>query len=262
MTGFSMTHQHAVLTVNGHEEFRAGESQHQLLVFLEAMTGNMNAFALAVNHLGSENHQPVDRVHHGNGVPRNGARGENDRVGGLHLHLRVFTPGDPAEGSQTLTLTAGHQQQRLPIGDVVDLLDRHKQLIGSTHVAQLPGLADHIEHRPTEQANLATVLERQFKNHRHPMNRAGEGGDNHPALGTGDMPVKIWKHRAFRRTESRHLRVGGIAEQTENALVAVMGQPLYIEMFTIHRGVVELEIAGENDGSHRSLDGQRVAVGH
>ena len=82
--------------MDGNKELGLGESQHQLLVFLEAVARHVNAFALAIDNLGAKHHQLVDRVHHRDGVPRDRTRRENDRVGGFHLHLRVITTGDPA----------------------------------------------------------------------------------------------------------------------------------------------------------------------
>jgi len=179
------------------------------------------------------------------------------------LTTEIVLPGiGLAEKMIVFALTAGHQQQRFPIGHVVDLLDRHEQIIGSTHVAEFPGLGDHIEHRTAKQAHLAPVLERQLQDHRHAVNRAGEGGDDHPALRLCHVAIEIGEHGTLRRTEAGHLGVGGIAEQTEHAFVAVMGETGQVEMLAIHRRVVEFEIAGEDDRAHRCGDRQREAVGH
>ena len=88
-----------MLTVHWHEIFGLGEGKHQFLIFLETVAGNVNTLALAVNHLGPQHHQPVDGVDHRDGVPRNRAGREDDRVGALDLHLGVITAGDAAEGS-------------------------------------------------------------------------------------------------------------------------------------------------------------------
>ena len=169
MTGLGVLHQHAVLTVNGDEELGLGESQHQLLVLLKTMAGHMNALTFAVDNLRPEHHQPVDRVDHGNRVSWNRAGGENNRVGGFNPDLGMFTTGDAAQGRKWFALATGHQQQGFAIGHIIDLLDRHKQLIRSPHVAKFTGFGDHIQHGTPQEANLATVLERQLKNHRNPM---------------------------------------------------------------------------------------------
>ena len=96
---FAVGNEHAVLTVHWHEIFGLGEGQHQFLIFLETVAGNVNTLALAVNHLRAQHHQPVDGVDHRDGVPRNRAGREDDRVGALYLHLGVITAGDAAEGS-------------------------------------------------------------------------------------------------------------------------------------------------------------------
>ena len=259
---FAVGHQHPVLAVHRHEVLGLGEGQHQLLVFLEAMARHVDAFALAVNHLGAEHHQAVNGVDHRDGVARDRAGGKNDRVGGFHLHLRMLTAGNAAEGRQRFALATGHQQQGFPIGQITDLLDRHKQIVGGTHVAQLPRLGDHVEHRAAQQAHLAAVLERQLQDHRDAVNRAGKGGDDHPAFGLGNVAIQAGEHRALRRAETGHLGVGGIAEQAQHTLLAVMGQAGHVEGLAIHRRVVELEVTGEDHGAHGGGDGQREAVGH
>ena len=89
-------HQHPVFTVHRHEELGPGEGQHQFLVFLEAMARDVNAFALAVDHLGAQHHQLVDGVDHGNRVSRDRTGRENDRVRGLDPHLGMLTARDAA----------------------------------------------------------------------------------------------------------------------------------------------------------------------
>ena len=84
-------HKHAVLTMHRHEEARLGEGQHQLLIFLEAVTRHVNTLTFAINDLGPEHHQPVDRVDHGDGVARNGTGGKDNRVAGFHFDLRMLS---------------------------------------------------------------------------------------------------------------------------------------------------------------------------
>ena len=245
-----------------HEELGPRQGQHQLVVLLETVTRHVNAFPLAIDHLGAKHHQLVDSVDNRDRVSRNRAGRKDDRVTGLHLHLGMFAPGDAAEGSQGLPLAAGHQQQGFAVGQITNLLDRHEQFIGGSHVAQFACLGDHIEHGAAQQAHLATILERQFQDHRDPMDRAGEGGDDHPTLRLGDMAIQVGEHGTLGRTEARQLSVGGVTEQTQHTLLAVMGKAGDVEVLAIDRGVVELEVAGENNHASRSGDRQRVAVGH
>ena len=84
-------HQHPVLAVHGHHELGLGQRQHQLLVFLEAVTRNVDALAFAIHNLGAKHHQLVDGVHHRDGVPGDGAGREDDRVGALDLNLGMLT---------------------------------------------------------------------------------------------------------------------------------------------------------------------------
>ena len=174
----------------------------------------------------------------------------------------MLAAGDPAESGQRFALAAGHQQQGFAIGQVADLLDRHEQLVGGAHVAQLARLGNHIEHGAAQQAHLAAVLEGQLQNHRHPVNRAGEGGDDHPAFGLGDVTIQVGEHRPLAGGKAGHLGVGGVAEQTQHPLLTMVSEARHIKGLTIHRGVVELEVTGEDHRAHRGGDGQREAVGH
>ena len=260
--GLAVADEHAVLAVHRHEELGTGEGQHQLLVLLEAVARDVDALALAVDHLGAQHHQPVNGVHHRDGVPGDRARGEDDRVARLDLHLGVLTAGDAAQGSQRLTLTTGHEQQGLAVGEVANLLDRNEQIIRSAHVAQLTGLGDHVEHRAAEEADFAAVLHGQLQDHRDAMDRARKGRHDHPAFGLGDVAIQGREDRTFGGAEAGDFGVGGIAKEAENALLAVMGEAGHIEVFAVDRGVVELEVTREDDRPHRGGDGQREAVCH
>ncbi len=96
LSSFAVGNEHAVLTMHRHKIFGLGEGQHQLLVFLEAVARDVNTLALAINHLGTEHHQPVDRVDHRDGVARDRAGRENNRVGAFNLHLGMLATGDAA----------------------------------------------------------------------------------------------------------------------------------------------------------------------
>ena len=168
-------------------------------------------------------------------LPRDGTGRKDDGVGGFDLHLGMFSAGDAAEGRQRFALAAGHEQQGFPVGQVTDLLDRHEQIVGAAHVAELPGLGDHVEHGAAQQAHLAAVLHRQLEDHRDAMDRAGEGGEDHAALRLADVAVQVREDRPLRRGEAGDLGVGGIAEQAQHALLAVVGKALDIEVFAIHR---------------------------
>ena len=85
-----MGHQHAVLTMHRHKEFRPGEGQHQFVVFLAAMAGHVDALALAIDHLGSQHHQPVNRVDHRDGVARDWAGRKDDRIAAFYLNLGMI----------------------------------------------------------------------------------------------------------------------------------------------------------------------------
>ena len=174
----------------------------------------------------------------------------------------MLAAGDAAESRQRFSLTSRHQEQGFAIGQIVDLLNRHKQIIGRAHVAKFASFGDHIEHRAAQQTHLAAVLERQLKNHGHPMDRTGKGGDDHPALRLRHAAIEIGKHRTLWRTETRYLGVGGVAEETEHTLITVMCQAGDVEVLTIHRGVIKFEITGENHRAHRSGDSQRKAIRH
>ncbi len=76
------------------------------------------------------------------------------------------------------------------------------------------------------------------------------------------MAIQAWEYRALGGAEARHLSVGGVAEQAKHALVAVMGQASHIKGLAIHRRVVKLKVAGEDNRAHRGGDGQRKAVCH
>ena len=61
---FAVADEHAVLAMHRHEKLGSGECQHQLLILLATVARHMNALTLAVDNLGAEHHQAIDRIDH------------------------------------------------------------------------------------------------------------------------------------------------------------------------------------------------------
>ena len=76
------------------------------------------------------------------------------------------------------------------------------------------------------------------------------------------MAIKVGEHRTFRWAEARNFGVGGITEQAENTLFAVVRQTRHIEMFAINGGVIKLEITRKNDRPNRGFNRQGIAIRH
>jgi len=62
---------------------------------------------------------------------------------------------------------------------------------------------------------------------------------DHPTFGLGEVAIQVRETRptASGSVERRKLGVGGITEQAEHALFAVMGHPLDVEVFANSTGV-------------------------
>ena len=72
----------------------------------------------------------------------------------------------------------------------------------------------------------------------------------------------MWRRTMhFRRREAGPLAVGAVAEQRQYALLSQSREPGVIRQIAIEGRLVQLEIAGVNDRSHRRRDRQPDAVG-
>ena len=105
------------------------------------------------------------------------------------------------------------------------------------------------------------MLHGELEDHRDPVGGAGEGGENHPALGIADVAIEVGEHGPLGRRETGQLGVGGITEQAQHPLLAVVGHALDVEILAIDRGVVEFEVSGEDHHASGGGDRQGEAIG-
>ena len=106
------------------------------------------------------------------------------------------------------------------------------------------------------------MLHRQLEDHCHPVGGAGKGGEDYPAFRGADMAIEIRKYSPLWRGEAGQFGIGGVGEQAEHPLLAVMRHALNIEGFTIDGGVVKFEITGEYNNAYWGGNRQGEAVGN
>ena len=58
------------------------------------------------------------------------------------------------------------------------------------------------------------------------------------------------------------LDVGAVAEQCEHPVTTELGQPVRIDVLSIERRLVKLEVARVHHGTDSAVDGERDAVRH
>ena len=95
---------------------------------------------------------------------------------------------------------------------------------------------------------------------------AGEGGHQHPPPGAPQDRLQGLSDPALRGGEAFPLRVGRIAQQRQDSLVAELSKPGEVEQRPIHGGLIDLEIRRVDHQTHGGANGQaqggRNAVRH
>ena len=108
-----MLRQLSVFAVNGHEEARFHERQHQLELFLAAVAGDVDVFDPFVNYVGAASRQVIDDAADRLLVAGNRSRGEHHGVVRPHLHMAVIVNRNARQRRHRLALRAGRQAQHI-----------------------------------------------------------------------------------------------------------------------------------------------------
>ena len=248
--------------MDGNEEFGPDHVQHDPELVLGGVSGDVDGLLLFVDHLAAAGKQPVDGVAHRLFVPRDGG-GED----GHHILLRqgdhpVLSTAHEDKAGEGFSLAArGHDHQRTG-RDFGNVLDVHDGLLVGVKVAQLPGELHVLHHAPPHQGDLPVEPGRRVHHLLHPMEVAGEGGnDDAPRPVLPEEPVDGAGQSVLRLGETGALHIGGVRQQKEDALLPFLREGGIIGQPAVDGGGVELEVSGVDHGPHGSLDGQGETVG-
>ena len=180
-----------VVAVHRHHVARPGEVEHQLDLLLVPVAGGVDRRVAGRDDLGADVVEPVDRVVDRPLVARDRRGGEDDRVAGAQLDLRVVAVGHPAQRRQRLALGARGDDHELLVGPLVDLAQRHEHALGHVDVAQRAPDVHVLAHRAADERDLAPERRGRVDDLLHAVDVRREAGDDDPALAALEDALEV-----------------------------------------------------------------------
>ena len=254
--GQGMLFQLLVLAVHGQEILGPGQGEHQLLLLLAGVAGNMHIVHALINDLRAQQQQTVDDLGHALLVAGNGVGGDDDEVAGAHAHLTVAAGCHTGKGTQGFALAAGGNEHYLLRRILVQLIHADEGALRDVHIAQLLRHSGVVHHAAAAECHLAAILHSQIDDLLHAVDVGSKGGNDDPLVaGTGEQIAHACSHLLLGGGKARTLGVGGIAQQGQHAALTVLGQCGQVGDTAGQRSVIDLEVAGLDDGARRTVDG-------
>ncbi len=214
-----------------------------------------------VDDLAAALHQLVYHVADGLLVARNRAGGDDDEVAGADLHLAVVGERHPGQGAHWLALAARRDQHDLLLRVAADLVDVDQRALRDVQIAHLGPDGHHVDHAAAGKRHLAPILDRAVDNLLDAAHVRSERRDDDAVLFRElEQAVEGIVHLALGLRVAGALRVGGVAEHGEHALLAQLGKAGEVDHLAHRGGAVDFEVPGMHDGPRRGMDGQRHRV--
>ena len=140
------------------------------------------------------------------------------------------------------------------------LIQRDDQAVRNLQVAQVAGHLGVLDHAGTDERQLASVAIGGFSRLLHTRDQRGERADQDAALGQAeDLVEGAIDHRLGGRPTGI-VGVGRVGQQRQNPPAPQLPQLAEIGRLAVHRGVVELVVAGVHDQPGGGGDPQSNAV--
>ena len=166
-----------------------------------------------------------------------------------------------AQRAQRLALTAGGHQHHLLGRILIDLVDADEGALRDVHIAQLLRHGRVVDHAAATEGHLAAILHGEVDDLLDAVDVRRKGGDDDAlVLRPGKEIADAGSHLLLGGGKAGLLSVGRVAQQGQNALLAVIGQGGKVGGAAGQRGVIDLEVAGLDDGARRAVDGEGHGV--
>ena len=195
-------------------------------------------------------------------VAGNRARREDDGVVGSELDEAMIVDGDTGECGLRFSLRAGRDAQHV-LGRVV-LNVRVADLHAGRNAKVTKPLRDLrvLHDAASDERHFAIELRRQIDEHLHAVDARGERGDDELAGRGGEQLFEGVDDLDLGAGEAAAIDVRAVGEEREHALRPQLGESMQVEVLAVDRGLIDLEVAGVDDGADGRRDRQRHAVGH
>ncbi len=191
------------------------------------------------------------------------ARAENTTVSSCaDLHIAVIVDRN-----------ARHRGKRLPLRacrNAEDMRRRQRFHLGvANHPAgRQPQIAEplcgvgSLQHPAPHERDLALKLIRQVDENLHPVHARRERRHEQLARGRREHFLERVLDFQLRPREAAAVDVRAVAEQRQHAGAAEFGKSVHVEMLSVDRRLIDLEVARVHDGPGRRVHRQRDAIGH
>src|SRR5580692_5701753 len=232
----------AVFAVNGDEVLRLDQLQHQFLLFLAGMAGNVNgACGIVVVDERSAAEHVVEHAEDGFFVPRNDARGKNDAVVFVDRYEAVIVDGDARKGRHRFSLAAaGENDDALGI-EIANVLRTDDHAVGDAQILHRVRDFDVVDHAAADKGYFATHTSGDVDDLLDAVNRGCETGKDHAARCGAAKLFDARDDGALGGSEAGALDVGGVAEKRQDAFGAVAREGVQIEGSAVNGSLVDLE---------------------
>ena len=169
--------------------------------------------------------------------------------------------GHTAQRAQGFALTAGSHQHHLLRRVLVQLVYADQGALRDVHIAQFLRHGGVVDHAASAEGHLAAILHGQINDLLHAVDVGGKGrNDDALVAGAGKQAAHTGSHLLLGGGKARALRVGGVAQQSQHTALPVLGQGGQVGHTAGQRGVVDLKVAGLDDGTGGAVDSKSHSI--
>ena len=250
------------LAVHRQEILRVRQGEHEFLLFLAGMAGNMGVVHVFVDDLGAQGQQSVDDLGDRLFVAGDGAGRDDDEVAGADLDVAVAGLGHAGQCREGFALAARGDEDDLLRRILVDLLNVDQDTVRHMQITKFLGHLGIGDHAAAIHRDFAARLDGQVDDLLDTVN-IGRKSRHDDALvpRPGKQAANPLGDGLFRGGKAGTLGVGGICQQSQHAAAAVLGNGGEVgHGIPGKRGVVDLEVAGMDYDTRWALDGKGQGV--
>src|ERR1700674_468115 len=246
-----------VFAVDGDEIFRPYEVDDELQFFLAAVSADVNRRVRAVV-IDDECFASEQVVHHavdGFFVTGNNARRQHDGIAFFDFGVLVVIHRRPRQRGHRFALRAADEDAHFLRRKVLHFTGMDQHAFGNLDIPEVFGDLGRILHGAAEETDFAAVLPRHVDGQLDTVNGGRETGDEQTPLGADKYLFELAVDRALARSVALALDVGGILQERQHSLFAVLGETVQIEEAIVGGCRIDLEVAGVQHDAERRLNG-------
>jgi len=199
-----------VFAVNRKEEFRLRQAQHQFLLLLRRVAGDMNFTEILIGDRRACPHQVVHHARHTRFVTRNRLGRDDDRIARLDFDVTVFVRSHTVKRTHRLALTAGRDDQHLIVAVSHHLMRIDEDIFGNIDITELSGCLEVALHRASDHGDFAVIFDTVFDRLIDAVDVGGEGGHDDTSLRLREKVVECRPDRLFTACNPRLVGVGAV----------------------------------------------------